>query len=138
MSHEKPGRHNYRTDPLTALTEAADRIGFQLAETTGTLTLMLRACAAGLVLVAIAGSLLLTRERNRSYSSCDSNLRQIDAAKQQWALDRGKGTNDIPAWNDLIGTYVKEPPKCPQGGTYRINRVYDRPTCSYPGHELSK
>jgi hypothetical protein len=68
-------------------------------------------------------------------NACINNLRQIDAAKQQWALEKGKQATDVPTWND-IQPYLYKIPHCPAGGTYSINAVGDKPTCSVPGHVL--
>ncbi len=72
-----------------------------------------------------------TAQRN----ACINNLRQIDAAKQQWALEKGKQATDVPTW-DYIKPYLYKIPQCPAGGTYTINAVGERPTCSVPGHAL--
>jgi len=72
-----------------------------------------------------------TAQRN----ACINNLRQIDAAKQQWALEKGKQATDVPTWDD-IRPYLYKIPSCPAGGTYTINAVGEKPTCSVPGHEL--
>jgi hypothetical protein len=34
-------------------------------------------------------------------TKCINNLRQIDGAKQQWALEKQKGTNDVPSATDI-------------------------------------
>jgi len=72
-------------------------------------------------------------ERN----ACINNLRQIDAAKQQWALEKSKTTDAVPTEQDLL-PYLKDGvfPVCPSGGTYAINAVGEVPTCSIPGHVL--
>jgi hypothetical protein len=50
--------------------------------------------------------------------SCVNKLRQIDSAKQHWAEQNHKATNDVPTWEDLR-SYVKSVPLvCPNGGTY--------------------
>jgi hypothetical protein len=68
-------------------------------------------------------------------NACINNLRQIDAAKQQWALEKGKTATDVPTWDD-IQPYIGRILHCPVGGTYTINAVGEKPTCSVPGHEL--
>jgi hypothetical protein len=70
-------------------------------------------------------------------SACINNLRQIDGAKQQWALEKRKGTNDVPAAVD-ISPYLfhQEIPKCPLGGVYTLGPVAASPRCSIKGHEL--
>jgi hypothetical protein len=72
-------------------------------------------------------------ERN----ACINNLRQIDAAKQQWALEKNKPANAIPTAQDLL-PYFKDGifPACPSGGTYVLNAVGELPSCSVPGHVL--
>jgi hypothetical protein len=69
--------------------------------------------------------------------ACINNLRMIDAAKQQWALDKNKNVQAIPSVQDLQ-PYFKDGifPVCPSGGTYTINAVGDLPSCSVPGHVL--
>jgi chromosome segregation ATPase len=68
---------------------------------------------------------------------CINNLRQIDAAKQEWALENNKTADDIPTAQDLL-PYLSNLvfPVCPSGGTYTINAAGVPPTCSAPGHVL--
>ncbi|HSY10486.1 MAG TPA: hypothetical protein VK840_06180 [Candidatus Dormibacteraeota bacterium] len=70
-------------------------------------------------------------------NACINNLRQIDAAKQQWALENKKTADAIPTVQDLL-PYFKDGifPVCPSGGTYTIGIVGEVPTCSVPGHAL--
>jgi hypothetical protein len=70
-------------------------------------------------------------------SSCFSNLRQLDGAKQQWALENRKTAEAIPSAQDVM-PYLKEFPKCPAGGNYILNAVQSHPACSVPGHALPK
>ena len=73
-----------------------------------------------------------TAQRN----ACINNLRQIDAAKHQWALEKGKKGTDVPTQADLTPYIGGGFPRCPQGGHYTIGAVDDKPTCSIPGHTL--
>ena len=69
---------------------------------------------------------------------CINNLRQIDAAKNEWALENVKTTNDIPTAQDL-DKYIRGgygSMHCPAGGTYTIEPVGQNPVCSIPGHQL--
>jgi chromosome segregation ATPase len=72
-------------------------------------------------------------ERNE----CLNNLRQIDAAKNQWALENNKTSDAMPTVQDLL-PYLRDQifPVCPSGGTYTIGAVGVAPTCSIPGHAL--
>jgi hypothetical protein len=72
--------------------------------------------------------------------TCINHLRQIDGAKQQWALENNKRASAIPTAQD-IAPYIKldadgNIPGCPAGGTYSINAVSENPTCSISGHAL--
>jgi regulator of replication initiation timing len=71
------------------------------------------------------------------FNACISNLRQIDAAKQQWAVENNKSDDAIPTALELL-PYLRDAifPACPAGGTYTINAVGVPPTCSIPGHVL--
>lgn len=68
---------------------------------------------------------------------CIANLKQIYAAKQQWALEHNKSDGAVPTWEDLkpylgnAGVMT-----CPKGGQYQINPLGQHPTCSYPGHRF--
>ena len=71
-------------------------------------------------------------------NACINNLRQIQAAKNEWALENNKTTNDIPTAQDL-NQYIKGgfgSLHCPAGGTYTIGPVGQAPTCSIPRHKL--
>ena len=70
-------------------------------------------------------------------NACINNLRMIDGAKQQWALENGKTADAIATAAD-VARYLKDNklPTCPAGGTYTINAVNRPPTCSVPGHVL--
>jgi hypothetical protein len=72
---------------------------------------------------------------------CKVNLEGIHIAKKMWANEGGKTTNDVPSWKDLedflAGQSLKGIPICPEGGSYSINRVGERPTCSIGGSRHS-
>jgi chromosome segregation ATPase len=70
-------------------------------------------------------------------NTCINNLRQIDGAKQQWALEKNKSGDDVPTVEDLL-PYLNDGvfPTCPDGGTYSINSVDAVPTCTIQDHVL--
>ena len=70
-------------------------------------------------------------------TACINNLRQMEAAKQQWALENRKTAETIPTAQD-IAAYLRGGalPKCPAGGAYTLNANTAHPTCSIPGHAL--
>lgn len=69
--------------------------------------------------------------------TCINNLRLIDDAKQQWALDFNKTATALPTVKNLL-PYFRDKvfPECPGGGTIYLNAVNEVPTCSIPGHAL--
>jgi chromosome segregation ATPase len=73
---------------------------------------------------------------------CINNLRQIDGAKQQWALENKKPANAVPTFADIAPYLGQGPqgaiPTCPSGGAYTLNTMSAVPTCSIPGHALPK
>jgi hypothetical protein len=70
-------------------------------------------------------------------AACVNNLRQLEQAKLQWALDKGKNATDVPTAQELA-PYCKDGifPACPDGGTYSINAVGEPPACSIAAHVL--
>ena len=74
-----------------------------------------------------------TSQRN----ACINNLRQLDGAVQQWALENKKGPTDPAALSDAT-PYLKSSVICPTGGTsisdsYTVTSVQVPPTCISAG-----
>jgi len=85
------------------------------------------------VLLAIAiPNFMKARDTSRA-KACVANLRQIDTAKMQWAMDNKKLGTETPAVDALIPTYIKNALTCPSGGDYVINAVDANPTCPNVG-----
>jgi chromosome segregation ATPase len=69
-------------------------------------------------------------------NACINKLRQLDGAKQQWALENRKTAEATPSVQEVTA-YLKDGfPKCPAGGVYSLNAVQAHPTCSAQGHAL--
>ena len=49
------------------------------------------------LLAAIAIPNFVQARKTSQTNACLNNLRQIDGAKQQWALENGKHSADVPA-----------------------------------------
>lgn len=84
------------------------------------------------VLAAIAvPNFVKTREVARQ-KTCVSNMKQIETAKEQWAMDKKKSAGDACTMTDLTGAgnYLKNTPTCPAGGTYTVGEVATLATCS--------
>ncbi len=97
----------------------------------------------GYVCVWVMGAALLFGSPSGPHSIvsvknfCINNLRQIDGAKEQWALERGKERG--AEVNEMeLRPYLKEGriPRCPEGGAYIIGRVDEVPRCRVAGHTV--
>jgi hypothetical protein len=70
---------------------------------------------------------------------CINNLRIIDGAKQQWALEKQKAPGALMTAADLAPYFKGNAlPACPAGGIYTLNPVNLAPICSIPGHAIPK
>ena len=78
-----------------------------------------------------------TNTEQSATAACINNLRQIDGAKQQWALENQKPPSALLTAADLK-PYMRSNalPVCPAGGVYTLNPVNIPPICSIPGHAL--
>jgi prepilin-type N-terminal cleavage/methylation domain-containing protein len=89
----------------------------------------------GILLAIAVPNFIKARESSRT-KTCIANLKQIEAAKEQWAMENKKTSTDTPSFGDLVPDYMKAQPSCPSGGTYAIGAVGTTPTCSIAGHAL--
>ena len=71
-------------------------------------------------------------------NQCKVGLQQVNGAKEMWAADNNKTTNDTPSWADLVGPdrYLARVPYCNRGGNYSIGRVGQSSRCSIATHNL--
>ena len=65
-------------------------------------------------------------------NACIANLKQIEGAKANWALENKKQNTDTPATTELYGTdkYIRVEPLCPGGGVYTLGDVQTVPSCT--------
>src|SRR5688500_17756619 len=69
---------------------------------------------------------------------CIANLRQIDDAKEDWALAGKKRNGETPDAGDLKPLLGKslDDLKCPAGGKYTVHSIGTNPVCSVAEHKL--
>jgi len=115
------------------------KAGFTLVE------IMIVVAIIGL-LAAIAIPNFVKARATSQANACINNLRQIDAAANQFALEKGKKTGDAITLATDLTPYIKLNssgviPPCPAGGTYTLATVGAAPACSLgstvtPSHQL--
>lgn len=98
------------------------------------------------LMMAIAIPNFVKARATSQANACINNLRQIDAAANQFALDHGKKAGDAINFPNDLTPYIKldsqgKIPSCPAGGIYSLKKVGDAPTCSLgttvtPAHVL--
>ena len=112
----------------------SQRAGFTLTE------IMIVVGIIGL-LTPIAIPNMLRARANSQRSTCINNIRQIDAAKQQWATETGRAPTATPTSAEVVPYLNREPGTlaglcCPQdpgksfATSYTLGNVSTRPTCN--------
>src|SRR5438445_8235237 len=86
-----------------------------------------------LPLLEIRRLLFRSARTTSQQNACINNLRQIDGAIQQWALENKKDSAATVAYTDISG-YLKNAVTCPSGGTtfadsYTVVDVKTKPVC---------
>jgi type II secretory pathway pseudopilin PulG len=85
---------------------------------------------AGMAAMSIAGP-----RRAAQTNTCMANLRQMENAKQLWAFEHSKDGGDLPTMSE-IRPYFRFTVACPALGSYTVNAVSNKATCSIAGHSL--
>ena len=107
--------------------------GFTLVE------IMIVVAIIGL-LAAIAIPNFVKARTTAQTNACINNLRQLDGAVQQWALENKKASADVVTLANIgpylgrgAGATVNTDIVCPSGGTYAVTDCQTKPSCSKAG-----
>ncbi len=118
---------------LNLIRKARAERGFTLVE------IMIVVLIIGILLAIAVPNFVRARESSRA-KSCVANLKQIDAAKEQYAMDHNLSNGAQCQMVNLVPDYLKSEPKCPSAlnQSYEVNPIGQNPTCptQIDGHEL--
>ncbi|MGV3755101.1 MAG: hypothetical protein ACO1QS_06940 [Verrucomicrobiota bacterium] len=101
------------------------------------MTLLEITIVAGLLamLAAIAMASISKPRIRAQIVTCTANLRQLENVKQQWGVEHQKEGGDMPTMEELR-PYFRYAIGCPVNGTYAINVLTNKATCTIAGHTL--
>jgi len=91
--------------------------------------IMIVVAIIGLLAAIAIPSFIQARNTSRS-TACIANLKQIDAAKEQYAMANNLDTGAATSMGNLVTAYIKTTPVCPAGGAYTTNNIGTDPTCN--------
>jgi prepilin-type N-terminal cleavage/methylation domain-containing protein len=108
--------------------KTARKAGFTLVE------IMIVVAIIGL-LAAIAIPNFIKARATSQQNACINNLRQIDGAINEWALETGQSNGATVAGVSVVSAYIKlnvnnSVPGCPAGGSYATSLVGSVPQVS--------
>ena len=115
-----------------------NKAGFTLVE------IMIVVLIIGILLAIAIPNFVAARESSRA-KACVGNLKQVDSAKQQCAMDKkmsgtsadtflidGVAASDAAAVHQLVGPtfYIRAVPQCPSGSQYYPGLISATPWCT--------
>jgi len=88
------------------------------------------------ILMSISVPQFLSARTQSQTSTCLENLKQIESAKETWAMQTKQSAGATPAQSDIVPSFMKQFPSCPSAGTYTIGTLGVRPVCTVANHVL--
>lgn len=87
------------------------------------------------MLAAIAIPSFMRARTTSQKNACINNLRQIEASKEQWALENRKNQGAAVVTTE-VDQYMKAAPSCPANGTYTYGLIGTNASCTTTNHAL--
>ena len=106
--------------------ESSHKGGFTLVE------IMIVVAIIGLLAAIAIPNFIRSRSKSQA-TACINNMRQIDSAVQQFAMEHGKAAGTSITYPDDLTPYIKlnassSIPGCPASGTYTLTLVGNIPS----------
>jgi prepilin-type N-terminal cleavage/methylation domain-containing protein len=106
--------------------DSSNRAGFTLVE------IMIVVAIIGLLAAIAIPNFVHSRARSQA-TACINNMRQIDSAIQQFAMETGKAPGSTISFPSDLTPYIKlnsasSIPGCPANGTYTVQLVGNTPS----------
>lgn len=105
--------------------------GFTLVE------IMIVVTILGILAAIVAPYYVRAREEAKA-KACICNLKEIEGAKERWAISMDVDRWAVPEWTELVPDFLKTEPHCPAGGTYAIGDSHTIPTCDIGSNETAE
>jgi prepilin-type N-terminal cleavage/methylation domain-containing protein len=86
------------------------------------------------ILMTIAVPNFLNARADSQKNMCISTLKELDGAKELWAMQYHKVVGDTPAMTDLQPDFLNRYAPCPAGGVQSINAVGTPASCTIASH----
>lgn len=99
------------------------RHGFTLVE------IMIVVLIIGILLAIAIPNFIRARESSRT-RACQGNLKQLESAKEQYAMDQRLTNGAAVTMGNLVPDYIKRTLTCPSNGAYTVGDVGADPECS--------
>jgi prepilin-type N-terminal cleavage/methylation domain-containing protein len=113
-------------EALKSMRRFSRRSGFTLIEVVIVVMILV-------IILEISVPSFLRARQTAHRNTCVGTLKQIDQAKEEWAMDNGAPQGAAVLMSDIGGVYIRSPatgPICPGGGSYTVNPVGTDPTCN--------